>query len=215
MHMTTLKRGDTREDGLRFWRINRGREVWVAQDVFEKKSAQDAERSLRRWNTKRLEVQHAARAYYLANRERFLKASADYRKANPDKCRDWKRKFVRENRDDLNRRFRERFAKDAVLRARILSRDRLRRCLLLGERCGSAVREMIGCTPTAFRNHMEEKFRDGMSWGNYGTIWELDHIVPLVSAKTPEEVFKLSHYTNLQPLLTVENLRKGPRSNHR
>ena len=210
MLMTTLKRGDVREaDGLRFWRISRGREIWVTQEVFGIRSAQDAARSLHRWTTKRLEVQHTARAYYLKNREHLLQASEDYRKANPDKCREWKRNHARENRDERNRRFRERFASDPLLRARILSRDRIYRCLLLGEKCGPAVRQMLGCSPTELRNHLESKFRDGMTWGNHGTLWEVDHIIPLISAKTPEEVFQFSRYTNLQPLLAIENQSKG------
>lgn len=208
---TTRRRGDTREDGLRFWRINKGREIWVTPEVFERKSAQDSERSVRRWNTKRLEVQHVARAYYLENRERLLKAASDYRKDNPEKVKEWKRNHMIEHRAERNQAARARYAKDPFLRARILCRDRIYRCLLIGDRSGPIVRKMLGCTPLQLRMHLEERFRDGMSWANYGTLWEVDHIVPLASAKTPEEVFLLSHHTNLQPLLASENLRKGPR----
>ena len=46
-----------------------------------------------------------------------------------------------------------------------------------------------------------------MSWENYGKYngeinygWDIDHIIPISIAKTEEDVMKLSHYTNLQPL---------------
>jgi hypothetical protein len=46
-----------------------------------------------------------------------------------------------------------------------------------------------------------------MSWENYGKYngqenfgWDLDHIVEVGSAKTEEDVIKLNHYTNFQPL---------------
>ena len=46
-----------------------------------------------------------------------------------------------------------------------------------------------------------------MNWENYGKYngnykngWDIDHIIPLNKAKTPEDVIKLNHYTNLQPL---------------
>ena len=210
MPMTTLKRGDIREaDGLRFWRINRGREIWVTQEVFGIRSAQDAARSLHRWTTKRIEVQHTARAYYIANREHLLQVSEDYRKANPEKSREWKRKHARENREDRNRTSREKYAGDEFFRARVLCRNRIYRCLMIGERSGPAVRQMLGCSPTELRNHMESQFRDGMTWGNHGTVWEVDHIIPLISAKTPDEVFQLSGYANLQPLLCAENRAKS------
>ena len=38
---------------------------------------------------------------------------------------------------------------------------------------------------------------------NYG--WDLDHIIPICKAKTDEEVYKLNHYTNFQPLCSKIN----------
>ena len=51
-----------------------------------------------------------------------------------------------------------------------------------------------------------------MNWENYGMYngdlcfgWDIDHIIPVSSAKTEEEILKLNHYTNLQPLCSKEN----------
>jgi hypothetical protein len=55
---------------------------------------------------------------------------------------------------------------------------------------------------------LEKKFLPGMTWENYGK-WEIDHIIPLDSAKTPQELFSLCHYTNLQPLWKVNNIKKS------
>lgn len=60
------------------------------------------------------------------------------------------------------------------------------------------------------RNHLENQFTDGMSWDNMGK-WHIDHITPLSSAKTPEELKSLCHYLNLQPLWAFDNLSKGDR----
>lgn len=69
--------------------------------------------------------------------------------------------------------------------------------------------EIIGCTPEFLRLHIEKQFTDGMSWDLIGKQIHIDHIIPLSTAKTEEDVYKLCHYTNLQPLWAIENLKKG------
>jgi hypothetical protein len=49
-----------------------------------------------------------------------------------------------------------------------------------------------------------------MSWGNYGYYgWHVDHKIPLDSGKTEEEILKLCHYLNLQPLWRNDNQSKS------
>jgi hypothetical protein len=69
---------------------------------------------------------------------------------------------------------------------------------------------IVGCTPQFLKEHLEKQFKDGMSWDNYGLYgWHIDHILPLSSAKNEDEIYKLCHYTNLQPLWAKENLSKS------
>lgn len=69
---------------------------------------------------------------------------------------------------------------------------------------------ILGCTIQEFRDYIQKKFKKGMCFENHGK-WHLDHIVPLASAKTEEEIIKLNHYSNFQPLWAEENIRKGNR----
>ena len=68
--------------------------------------------------------------------------------------------------------------------------------------------DIVGCTPEFLKEHLETQFKNGMSWENRSE-WHIDHIIPLSSAKTEEEVYQLCHYTNLQPLWAEDNLRKS------
>ena len=68
--------------------------------------------------------------------------------------------------------------------------------------------KLLGCSYEEVREHLSKQFTEGMSWDNYGE-WHIDHIIPLASATTEEEVLKLYHYTNLQPLWAKDNLSKG------
>ncbi len=68
--------------------------------------------------------------------------------------------------------------------------------------------EILGAEWEIVFEHFNKLFKEGMSWNNHGE-WHIDHIIPLCSAKTEEEIIKLNHYTNLQPLWGHENLIKG------
>jgi hypothetical protein len=72
--------------------------------------------------------------------------------------------------------------------------------------------EKLGCSFEEFKIYLESKFESWMSWENYGKYngelnygWDIDHINPLSNAKTEEEIYNLSHYTNLQPLCSKIN----------
>ena len=74
----------------------------------------------------------------------------------------------------------------------------------------SRTEEIVGISYNEFKIYMESKFVNGMSWENRGE-WHIDHIIPLSSAKSEDELIALSHYTNLQPLWAMDNLKKGAR----
>ena len=70
--------------------------------------------------------------------------------------------------------------------------------------------DIVGCTPQYLKEYLENKFTEGMSWVNHSQYgWHIDHIIPLSSAKTEDELYKLCHYTNLQPLWAEDNLKKS------
>ena len=71
---------------------------------------------------------------------------------------------------------------------------------------------ILGCSIEEFKKHIELKFEPWMNWDNYGLYngesnygWDLDHIIPISSAITEEDVYRLSHYTNFQPLCSFTN----------
>jgi hypothetical protein len=71
----------------------------------------------------------------------------------------------------------------------------------------------LGCSLEEFRQHIESQFEPWMNWDNRGgklilepnTYWDIDHIIPLSTAKTAEDVIKLNHYSNLKPLCSYYN----------
>lgn len=72
----------------------------------------------------------------------------------------------------------------------------------------SKTSSVLGCTWQQLKEHIEFQFVDGMNWGNRH-LWHIDHKIPLATAKTEEDIYKLCHYINLQPLWAEDNLHKG------
>lgn len=73
--------------------------------------------------------------------------------------------------------------------------------------------KIVGCTPSELRRHIELQFAPGMSWLNRSE-WHVDHIVPLYSATSEEELLALCHFTNLRPIWAKENLKKSSHRTH-
>ena len=69
-------------------------------------------------------------------------------------------------------------------------------------RKNSKTQEILGCSFEEFKLYLEAKFEPWMSWLNKGLYngepnygWDLDHIIPVSTAKTEEDIIRLNHYT--------------------
>jgi hypothetical protein len=72
------------------------------------------------------------------------------------------------------------------------------------------IMSLVGCELNELLLYLEQQFDDKMTWGNYGTYWEINHIKPCDSFNLNDlnEQIKCFHYTNLQPLTITENRKK-------
>lgn len=68
-------------------------------------------------------------------------------------------------------------------------------------------KENFGTDLKNFRAHIEAQFSRGMTWENRSrSTWHFDHIIPLKSAKTLEDLKKLCHYSNVRPMWAKKNM---------
>lgn len=142
-------------------------------------------------------------------------ASDKYRKQHLSQDRkrknDWAKKWRQENpekakeKDSLDNKKR-RSSIEGNLRNLIGNRIRM---AIKGCKKSSTT-SLIGCTLKKAREHLEAQFQPGMTWLNQGD-WHIDHIKPCASFDlTKESEQKICfHYTNLQPLWALDNLKKG------
>jgi hypothetical protein len=142
--------------------------------------------------------------WYARNRDHSIEYAKRWNKENPEKANASTRKYVKGSNY-----YKERYHSDIEFRLRVILRARLLQSVKTNAKAGSAVKD-LGCTIDEFKIYLESKFAPGMTWENMGD-WHIDHIQPLAKYNLEDlEQFKQAcHYTNLQPLWKIDNLKKG------
>lgn len=113
-------------------------------------------------------------------------------------------------RDWTNKYNKRRYKESAERRLIHSMRTRIRHALRDIVKTAKTV-EMLGCSVEVLKQHLQSQFTDSMTWDNYGSVWEVDHIRPCASFdfKDPEQQKICFHYTNLRPLSCGENRSRG------
>ena len=153
--------------------------------------------------------------YYQANKEYRKKYDKEYRKANKEKRNKSAKEYRQANKERINESSkeyqRERRKTDPLFKMKGNLRKRTWEAFKnKGYSKNTKTQEMLGVDWEVAKTHIERQFTKGMNWNNYGE-WHIDHIIPLASANTIQELKKLCHYTNLQPLWAKDNIIKSDR----
>lgn len=166
--------------------------------------------------------------YQKDNKEKLKKKSKNYREKNKEKVLEGTRKWVKENYDHYLEKKREYNTSETGLKNkrewyhrtktkyshiiawRTLLSNALKRIGLKKE--GHTI-DILGYSALELKKHIENQFKEGMSWNNWGE-WHIDHIKPVSSFDKIEKVSVINSLTNLQVLWSSENLKKGKKYNN-
>ena len=147
--------------------------------------------------------------YYLINKEKILSRKKEYYLENRDSILDKAKENQKKNLKSISEKRKKRKSEDKLFKLITSLRCRTSQAFKnKGYRKKSKIKEILGAEIELVKEYIGFRFSDGMNWDNHGE-WHIDHIIPLSSANTEEELRKLCHYTNLQPLWASDNLSKG------
>jgi hypothetical protein len=151
------------------------------------------------WREKNKEhVKDYSKNRYEENKEHLKEKKKIWREKNKEKILEYRRSYTKNRRKN-----------DPLFKLITNLRNRVN---LSFRRNGytkkSKTYGILGCSYDEFKTYLENKFVDNMNWSNQGE-WHLDHIIPVSSGRNENEIIKLNHYTNFQPLWGIDNLIKG------
>jgi Prasinovirus endonuclease VII len=154
-------------------------------------------------------VRERTRRYYQKNKHKIKMSHVQWKHKL-----EWQKAWRSKNRDKLQKyAIKERENMQRVIKQRLCSRITgvLRR---RKNRKNGRTIELIGCTWIFLKRHLESQFMDGMSWANRH-LWHIDHERPCASFDLTDREQQLAcfHYSNLRPLWSHENMKKGAKWN--
>jgi len=166
-------------------------------------------------------INQKLKAYYQEHKDVLLVQNREYRLANKDVINiqrkeyrnrpDVKEHIKQKQREYLPKRkadMKNKYSNDINYRLRVTIRSKLWEALKKGKQHSSL--SYLGCDLEFFKQWIEFRFDENMTWENWGSYWHIDHILPINAFKDNHDTNKFCfHWTNLQPLTAFENQSKG------
>jgi hypothetical protein len=205
--MNSLKK---KEYNKRYWEKNK-----------ERLKIKNRERGKRyRANPKNKEkIKESNRKYAIKNREKIFAYHAKYRKENKEeinrKIREWYYKNIKKVKKRI-KMYNKVYRNTLHFKIKDNMRRRIRTALKKdnGKKTQRTMK-LVGCTVEELKQHIEKQFKPGMSWKKRH-LFHIDHIIPCASFDLTKlsQQKKCFHYTNLQPLWAIDNIKKGAKLNY-
>lgn len=156
--------------------------------------------------------------YYQKNKEILKKKYKSYREEYYKKYRieiiEYQKEYKKKNRDKKNKY--ELYKKRNDFNYHMLCNLRSRLwSIYTGKTRSGHMLDYINCSSQFLQEYILNKLTGIMTKENYGSVWEIDHILPCSSfdLSKEENIYKCFHYTNLQPLLISDNRSKNNKLN--
>jgi len=159
-----------------------------------------------------------AREHYYKNKEHKLELAKKHYEENKEDKKKYRKEYYKNNKEkELSRSkeyqrewYKKKYHNDPNFAIRKNLGSRLSKAFRGISAKSKTTMELLGCSIEELIKHLESKFEEGMTMANYGE-WHIDHIKPCAAfdLTKEEEQKKCFHYTNLQPLWAIDNIKKS------
>ena len=140
--------------------------------------------------------------YYQKNKEKINLRHKEYNKTH-------KRKYSKKYSKKYAREWREKARNNPTYRLNNNMRNAVKKSLK--DKINKHWEKLVGYTRVDLQIHLENQFREGMTWENYGR-WHIDHIIPksifYINGANSKGFKQCWALENLRPLWAEENNKK-------
>lgn len=199
---------------MREWKKKNREKVREQNRKYRESHKEEIKTSHKAWRDQNREhLNEQARERYKENPQSFKERKDRYIASHQEQFKESNRRYKQENKQKIADYERNRRQKDPIHRFRssfiCLIRGYLRK---KGYKGSKTTWEIVGCDFDTFLTYISNQFEEGMTLETYGHdkgCWNIDHIVPISTAETDEDLERLNHYTNLRPMWASENYKKS------
>lgn len=155
-----------------------------------------------------------SQVFYTNNKESHRQSCNNWRANNQEKQKANDKKWYEANKEHMNKRDieykKQRKMTDPVFKLKQQIRVNVNNAIRRIRFCKSKpTEEIVGCGIDFLIKYLEKTAIDNYRFYDPNCQYHIDHIKPLATANTIEEVLALNHYTNLQLLTPKDNLDKS------
>lgn len=157
--------------------------------------------------------------YYESNKNELILKNREYRKENSEKINVQRKQYRQKNKEHIRMKNKEYLP---IRKEKIKHKRKTDKNFQIQEVLRSKIHKMLKGKKSSFSNYLgidielfkkwiEYQFKSDMNWDNFGTLWQLDHILPINQFNFENDIDKkvCFNWTNLQPLYSDENRKKS------
>jgi hypothetical protein len=170
-----------------------------------------------------------AEQYRKTNKDKLKKQALEYILKNKEKINKTRKLYYEKNKTKMFL-YKTQYDKQHLVKARLWKKkSRIKHFKIPGNKIKKNLRQMmkrlilkqnvnkyyssnklIGCDTITLRKHIENQFKEGMTWENHGK-WHIDHIIPCSKFDLIDPINQkiCFNYRNLQPLWARDNIIKN------
>lgn len=200
-----LKDQDKNKEARRKWYLKNKSKVRISSQKWYFNNIEKAKDYNKKYHIENKEKCNAqTREWYLNNKERDRELHRLWRGKNPEKLKEQSKKQYLKKISTAQGKLNARMSNAIYFSLKGAKRKHWE--------------DIVGYTVEQLKKHLEKQFKPGMTWGNYGRNgWHIDHKIP-ISAFNFEDVNNIDfkkcwELKNLQPMVEVENIKKGAKLN--
>jgi len=151
--------------------------------------------------------------YKANNKAKISDYNKQYKEENKESISEYNQRYNIEHRSEIQTRhtayLKQRRHTNPAYKLRVNVMNRMKATLKGTRKCNKTL-ELLQCSVIQLKEWLEYQLTGTMTMENHGTIWHIDHVIPCSSFELtiPSEQELCFHWSNLQPLLSKDNLSK-------